>query len=394
MERDTLESLSAGILNRNYVFITFLIVSCFNIDVFENGSSQIQMDDLFGDSNDDQASLFNGQAAPPSPSRSNPVGDGAASGLPTISRTPPAVSPEPAVAPPVQERIKTVQKQVEVEQPREVHAQPVRVQVVKSKDLVKRALNHLQRDIGQRFDELTEIIESLKPAEQPQGAVLPTDKIMREIEAAVSASEAKDRVIRQKQLAIESMSYSIAEREERTTLRKDISELMEEIAAEGARFADAENDFSFKEQEIERLKTELVQAASKNEQAEQRLRTQVERDIAKAKRDLENERKDSAVRIEQMRQEVKTMTKQTGQLGAENQKLSKMIPKTTQADVDSFQAQTIEKLKGVIRKLVTDVNDMITDNLDTENEYGGDVVCNAMKQALQRTAEVILDQND
>jgi hypothetical protein len=261
---------------------------------------------------------------------------------------------------------------------------------VKAKDLVKRSLNRLQRDIAQRFDEISEVVESLKPADAPTGAVLTNDKIMREIQAAVAASEDKDRILKQKQLVIESMSYSLNEREERASLRKQLAVMQEDIAAEIARFTDADNEYEFKIKEVERLTNDLAQSASRSEHGEARLRLQIEREMAKQKRDFEEEQKASDVKVQQLRQELNTMKQQLRDFSVENQKLARSVPKVTEADLHKIDAKVKEQLRDVVNKLALGVNKMIAASLKVERMYGGGVVRSAMKTALTTQAQEVL----
>ena len=356
------------------------------------------MADLFDDGPDDQVSLFNqGSHAPastPAPAQDAPPPPPPRDAAPP---PPPAAvsAPEPAPAPaPAPEPAKPVQP-APAEQPAEEEPRaPKRVRLAKPEDLVKRALNHLQRDITERFDELTEIIESLKPTDQPRGAVLPTDEILRRIQTEIKASEEKDRTLRQKQLAIDSMNYSLAEREERANLRKRVSMTMEELAAEVARFADADNDYEFKMKEIERLKAELAQSETRNDQSVSRLRNMSEKEVAKLKRDFENEQRDGNLKIQQWSEEAKQMKEQLTQYIKENQKLELMRPKTTEGDMRNFEEQVKNKMKDVIRTIAQGVSAMIEENLEQGKEYDGEQVCGAVKAALQTVAEEILSKAD
>jgi hypothetical protein len=265
---------------------------------------------------------------------------------------------------------------------------------VKTKDLVKRSLNHLQRDITQRFDEITEIIESLKVSDSARGAVLSNDRIMRDIQAAVAAADEKDRLLRQKQLVIESMSSSITEREERANLRRQLAITMEDIAAEVARFADADQDYEFKSKEVERLRTELSQSATRGEHGEVRLRGQIEREIARLKRDFEEEDKASDLRVKQLKEELKTLTEQLKQFTTENQKLALRVPKATPADLEKLKAAVKKKLTGIVDQIAVGVNQMIKDSINLSRNYNGAAVASAMQGALRAQAEAILNPSD
>ena len=351
------------------------------------------MADLFADGPDDQVSLFSQPTAAASIQKDEPPPppQKPAAPAPAPAATPaPAPAPAQPVEPPKVETPAATEAPVE-EEPRPA---PKRVRLAKPEDLVKRALNQLQRDITERFDELTEIIEGLKPTDQPRGAVLPTDEIMRRIQTEIKASEDKDRTLRQKQLAIESMNYSLAEREERANLRKQVARTMEELAAEEARFADADNDYEFKMKEIERLKGELAQSETRNDQSVSRLRNMSEKEVAKMKRDFENAQRDADLKIQQWTEEGKQMKEQLLQYLKENEKLELMKPKTTEADMRSFEEQVKQKMKGVIVQIAQGVSSLIEQNLADGSEYDGGQVCGAVRAALQQVAEDVLSRAD
>jgi hypothetical protein len=218
---------------------------------------------------------------------------------------------------------------------------------------------------------------------------------MREIQAAVAASEDKDRILKQKQLVIESMSYSLNEREERASLRKQLAVTQEDIAAEIARFTDADNEYEFKIKEIERLKSDLAQSASRAEHSEARLRLQIEREMAKQKRDFDEEQKVSDVKVQQLRNELSTMKQQLKDFSIENQKLARSVPKVTEAELQAMNAKVKNQLKDVVNKLAVGVNKMITASLKVERKYRGGLVRSAMKTALHSQAqEVLSGDND
>jgi hypothetical protein len=353
------------------------------------------MSDLFGDTDDTSDSLFApGGGQPSRPSISEPD-----SGLPQLpiskpSPPPPPSLPSPSPAQPPSEAPPPLPPAAAAEPKPEAPRAPRRVQVVKTKDLVKRSLNHLQRDVTRRFDEVTEIIESLKSSDPPRGAVLSNDRIMRDIQSAVAAADDKDRMLRQKQLVIESMSSSLTEREERANLRKQLAITMEDIAAEIARFADADQEFEFKSKEVDRLKLELAQSATRAESGEARLRGQIEREMARLKRDFEEEEKASDLRVQQLKEELKILSEQLKQFTTENQKLALRVPKATQADLERTKAAIQGKLKVLVQQMTVGVNQMITESLDLAKSYGGKVVQSAMKNALQTQALAILNPSD
>jgi hypothetical protein len=217
---------------------------------------------------------------------------------------------------------------------------------------------------------------------------------MRDIQAAVAAADEKDRLLRQKQLVIESMSSSLAEREERANLRRQLAITMEDIAAEVARFADADQDFEFKSKELERLRVELSQSATRADQGEVRLKAQIEREMARAKRDFDEEEKASDLRVQQLKEELKTLSEQVKQFTAENAKLALRVPKATPADLEKLKAAVKVRLTGVVKQMVVGVNQMINESINTSRKYSGAVVASAMRGALQAQAEAILNPSD
>jgi hypothetical protein len=353
------------------------------------------MADLFDETPETPISVFAMRRSSNSPSQPS-----LSDSLPKLPPPPSPVSPSPPQAQPVLDEVPSnpppQTQRTEDHRPKPVREirQPRRMQVMKQKDLIKLSLNRLQTNIESRFQELTEIIESLKPQSEPHGAVLTNDRIMRGIQSAIVASEEKDRILREKQMVIGSMNYSLTEREERANLRKQLSAVMEDLAAEMARFTDADNDYEFRVKEIKRLKTELAELSTRTRLLGTRLRNQIDNEIIRVKKDFEESQKSGSLKIGQFNQEIKEMREKTTQFLHENERMLLSVPKVTESDLDRAKGQLSDKLKEILRDIVTGVNEMMGGALEQGKSYSGEMVTNAMRTALQRVAEHVLNEEE
>jgi hypothetical protein len=105
------------------------------------------------------------------------------------------------------------------------------------------------------------------------------------------------------------------------------------------------------------------------------------------KRDIEEARKSSTLKIEQFNQEIKDMKEKTTQFLHENEKMMLSVPKVTEADLDRANKEMCEKLKEILMGMVNGVNEMLSGGLEQEKNYSGWLVVEAMRTALQRVAE-------
>ncbi|KAH0790150.1 peptidoglycan DD-metalloendopeptidase family protein [Histomonas meleagridis] len=261
----------------------------------------------------------------------------------------------------------------------------------KPKDNVRRSIAHLQQNLNRRFDELFQIINKLTPTEMPQGAVLTNDNIMRQIQSAVDDSKKKDQILIQKQEQIDQMTDTLSEHEERTQLRKRISSISEDIAAEAARFTDAQAELDFLSQQIERAKSELALLTTRTTQNETRMKSQYEKEISKFKSDVEQLKNDSEKAITTSKETSNLMNKKIVELRKENDRLKKSEPKVTEEEIDDFQDQIKEKLKEIVGAIAKGTYALIEKKIDSEEKYSGTFVQDTMKEALQEEASNVID---
>lgn len=353
------------------------------------------MADLFGDEASEEApSLFGGTT--PAVSKS---AEEEAISLPHLTPTNvvPIEPPKPTQEAPKKEahpeKKEPKQKLVKKVIPKQQPSAPAPIQI----DYIKRAINNLQTEIGQKFSELEDVVKEIQSISQPvKGATHNSDKTLREIQNLVTQSDEKDRQLREKQNIIASLGAALEETEERAQLRKKISQMTEEIAAETARFNDAQSDYDFLENQIERLKTELENKKNLREEKTKQVRAQSEYGLLEKKQAIERLRKIQNEKVKQWEEEKQILIEQIPQMKAATEQLRQEKQSVPQQEQQLVQARNAIKneLRNTIQKMVAEVFKMLGQNIDQEEDYTGQQVVGAVKKSLSIVADNILGGDD
>ena len=260
-------------------------------------------------------------------------------------------------------------------------------------DPVKKALAHFQSTFNTQFDALMQVIDSLKPPDEVQGAVLPKDQILRQIQDAVEFADERDGELLSKQILIDRIDSGEFENDERKVLREKVADLKKQIDAETKETQKVEQKINQLLEEIAYLTNEIEQFGPNSQNSETRLRNAIKRDIERANLEFQNYKKSTEKAIADQADQVVIFNEQKEKLEEQNL-IWRDYPFKTEEDLAKGKADFKEKVKKIINDMVDGVVDMIDKNLKSNRDYSGDVVINAMKMALRETGESLIESDD
>ncbi|OHS95310.1 hypothetical protein TRFO_38601 [Tritrichomonas foetus] len=257
-------------------------------------------------------------------------------------------------------------------------------------DPMKKALTHFQLEFNQQYESLLQVIESLKPPDEIQGAVLPKDQILRKVQEAVDFADERDGDLLSKQIQIDKYDAGEFENDERKLLREKIAELKSQVDAEKAETTKIEQRINQLQEQYGQIIDEDEQLGPNSQNSETRMRNVLKRELERANLDLNNFKTVSEKRIEENSEQIKILKEQTEKFAEEND-LWKDYSFKTEEDLANAKRDFKDKVKKVINDMVDGVMEMIEGSLNVENEYSGDTVLSAMRTALQETGESLCD---
>lgn len=261
---------------------------------------------------------------------------------------------------------------------------------VQQVDPMKKALSHFQNSMNQQFESISHVIESLQPADELQGAVLPKDQILRQIQDAVTFAEERDSELRAKQFQIDRINAGEFENDERKLLREKISELNDQLEEETAKTNEIEQSIIQMQEQFAQMTDELEQLEPNSQNSQTRLRNVIKRDIERANMESQTHKEATEKQMEEENEQIKILKEQTEKFQTENS-LYDGVTITTVDELNQFKDEFRAKVKSAIDQMVAGVNRILEKNLRPKKDYGGDVVHFALKATFQKVGMPLLE---
>lgn len=348
------------------------------------GKGTTAVGDLFqeDENNDDESSLFR------PPPKANEDENGLPE-LPTFSS-----APKPSNEPPkAEEKEPEPEKPKQKKKPKEkkrVQKFVVQKKEVQAPDPMKKALTHFQTSINQQFDSITRVIEELKPPDQVQGAVLPKDQILRQIQEAVNFADEKDGILMTEQYQIDRINAGEFENDERKLLRAKIEELNSQIEEETAKTTELEQNIAQMQEQYGQMVDENEQLEPNSQNSQTRLRNVIKRDIERANLELANHKATTEKQMSEETEQIQILKEQTEKF-ASNNELYKDFKYTSPEEYEKAKSDFKEQASKAINDLVEGVMAIFENGVKSNLQYGGDTVVNAIKSSLWKIGKNITD---
>ena len=261
---------------------------------------------------------------------------------------------------------------------------------VQAPDPMKKALTHFQTSINQQFDSITRVINELKPPDQVQGAVLPKDQILRQIQEAVNFADEKDGILMTEQYQIDRINAGEFENDERKLLRAKIEELNSQIEEETAKTTELEQSIAQMQEQYGQMVDENEQLEPNSQNSQTRLRNVIKRDIERANLELANHKANTEKQMADETEQIKILKEQTEKF-ASNNLLYKDFTYTSPEDYEKARTDFKEQVSKAVNDLVEGVMAIFENGVKSNLQYGGDTVVNAIKSSLWKIGKNITD---
>lgn len=348
------------------------------------GKGTTAVGDLFheDENNEDESSLFHPRKPENEDENGLPELPTFSSGQKT-SKDPPKTEEKP----PEPEKPKQKKKSKEKKRVQKFIVQKKEVQ---APDPMKKALTHFQTSINQQFDSINRVIEDLKPPDQVQGAVLPNDQILRQIQDAVNFADEKDGILMTEQYQIDRINAGEFENDERKLLRAKIEELNSQIEEETAKTNELEQNIALMQEQYGQMVDENEQLEPNSQNSQTRLRNVIKRDIERANLEYANHKTTTEKLMADESDQIKILKEQTEKF-ASNNELFKDFKYTSPEDYEKARNDFKEEANKAINTLIDGVMAIFENGVKPKLQYGGDTVVAAMKSSLWKIGKTITD---
>lgn len=256
-------------------------------------------------------------------------------------------------------------------------------------------IDGLQRELQLKFDEMALMLKGLRPKQFRPGMVtVPNHKLLYMLQCAVSASAEKDERLAELQTKIDRLGDTVVEERERLEMKQHMEHISELLVNEAQAEIDLDSKIMALRKRVRELK-ETVGMGVDVEEREAQMRREHQEAMRIAREEGEKEMQRHQAKIQEVAQARDTMVERMVKFVDENPNFN--VDKEMLKGEEELRLARKEvngKLKMTLRELVRRVYGLLSENIEDETKYPGEMALTAIKTALQRSANAVVNGSD
>jgi chromosome segregation ATPase len=252
-------------------------------------------------------------------------------------------------------------------------------------------LESIRNEMQSRFNELSQMIASLRRTQAVQNSVaLTSDVLVSSVQRLLKENQAKDQLIAEKQQLINLLNERHTDTRERDTMRIQLAELGSKLSAQRHLTREKMDQQKELNTQIEELQAQIDKTKNDTEARLGVLHEQLETEKQKQADELEQARKRLQINVKAAEEEVAAIRVQFEKALSENKALKSQSARDFSAELERMKKAVPGLVERYTKKMVSGVYQMIQRNFDEDTDYDGQSVMKAIRTVLQAQATALI----
>jgi hypothetical protein len=290
------------------------------------------------------------------------------------------------------DREKGKQKEKERDKEREKRSSDFQA-TVQPQPMYDSQLESIRNEMRQKFDDLSQMMASLRRTQAVQNNVaLTSDILVSSVQRLLRENQIKDQLIAEKQQLIDLLNERHTDTRERDAMRIQLAELGSKLSAQRQLTKEKTEQQKSLNLEIEELQSQIVKARIDAESELAILHQQLEGEKAKQQEDLEQAKKQLQFSVQTAEEELVRIRERFEKAVSENEALKSQSRRDFSAELQKMKEAVPSIIQRTVKQMISGVFKMIQENFEEDTEYDGVAVMKAIRVALQTQANDMLEQ--
>lgn len=296
---------------------------------------------------------------------------------------------KPSVAQPVKKATGTPQQQQQQQISKPQPAQPPKPQY-------DAQLQSIHNEMETKFNELSQMIASLRRSHSSQGSNLPlsSDVLVSSVQRLLRENQLKDQLIAEKQQLIDILNERHSDTRERDDLRVQLADLGSKLSSQRQITRAKTEKQDELNHEIEELQSRLVKVKKESEDRLSTLQQRLDEEKQRQLDDLNQQRKKVEENAKAAEEEVDKVKEQFEKLLSENKVLKAQASRDITSELNKLKEQMPQLIMKTVKQMVQGVYGIVSSSFDEDDDYDGITVSKQIKRALETQASRMLHQID
>ena len=247
-----------------------------------------------------------------------------------------------------------------------------------------------------KFNELSQMIASLRRSHSSQGSNLPlsSDVLVSSVQRLLRENQLKDQLIAEKQQLIDILNERHSDTRERDDLRVQLADLGSKLSSQRQITRAKTEKQDELNHEIEELQARLVKVKKESEDRLSTLQQRLDEEKQKQLDDLDQQRKKVEENAKAAEEEVEKVKEQFEKALSENKVLKAQASRDITSELNKLKEQMPQLVMKTVKQMVQGVYGIVTSIFDEDDDYDGITVSKQIKKALETQASRMLHQID
>lgn len=257
-------------------------------------------------------------------------------------------------------------------------------------------LQSIHNEMETKFNELSQMIASLRRSRTSQGSNLPlsSDVLVSSVQRLLRENQLKDQLIAEKQQLIDILNERHSDTRERDDLRVQLADLGSRLSSQRQITRAKTEKQDELNHEIEELQARLVRVKKESEDRLSTLQQRLDEEKQKQLDDLDEQRKKVEANAKAAEEEVEKVREQFEQTLSENKVLKAQASRDITGELNKLKEQMPQLVMKTVKQMVQGVYGIVTSIFDEDDDYDGITVAKQIKRALEKQAGKMLNQID
>lgn len=253
-------------------------------------------------------------------------------------------------------------------------------------------LESIRNEMQSKFNELTQMIASLRRTQAMQSNIpLMSDILVSSIQRLLKENQNKDQQIAEKKQLLDILNARQSDTRERDALRIKLAELGSKLSAQRSKTREKNQEQEELSRKIVELQTELSLKKVNAESSFAELRAQLNEDKQRQIDELTKQRDEINANAKKVSDELQAVKAEFEKTLNENKRLKEMTSKDKTKELEQLQKNLPLVVSNVVKGMIAGVYKMVVANFNEDYEYDGEAIKKAVRVAMQRQANNLLN---
>ena len=277
--------------------------------------------------------------------------------------------------------------------------QPIQPQIIQAppnsvspNSMYDSQLESIRNEMQSKFTELTQMIASLRRTLASQSNIpLASDILVSSVQRLLKENQIKDQQIAEKKQLLDILSTRQSDTRERDSLRIQLAELGSKLSEQRKITREKNEEQETLSKKIQDLQAELSIKKVNAESSINELRLKLDEDKNKQIAELNEQRKEVAMNAQKAEEEYNNAKTEYEKAVEENKRLREMTSKDKTKQLKSLEKKLPLVMSQAVKGMIAGVYRLISNNFDEDEEYDAETIRKAIRAAMQRQANAMLN---